>query len=240
MDTSAGSQNWLGTCLSADGQTAVAIASPGYLYHVVLSAAATSTSSSAPTRAPTRSPTETPPSQPTVVATSDTSLGVQLWSSVAGSSNGTFLVAAVNGGSLYTSSDSGVTWTPVSGAGSPGSQKFTSVASSAAGNGMVAVTVDGKVYTSTDYGKTWTAQPAAPPLNWTSLASSLSGQQLTVTAANGDMYTSTDGGRTWAPVSLPSSVANTTLVGVAVSSSGTVQITAAKVRRPGGLACNII
>jgi len=218
-DTSAGNQNWSGTTLSGSGQTGVAVTNPGLLYQVVVRAASTSAPSRAPTIAPTTASTTLIPV---------TSLGVQAWVGVAGSSNGTFLVAAVSGGPLYTSSDGGANWTPVT--ATPGSQNFTAVASSADGSKMVAVTADGQVFTSPDYGKTWVPQPGAPTLPWTSVASSASGQQLTAVAANGAIYTSPDGGQTWVPAPLPSGVANATLAGVAVSGNGSVQITAQQVR----------
>jgi len=240
VDTSAGNQNWSGTTLSGSGQTGVAVTNPGLLYQVVLPAASTSAPTFAPTAqgatgSPTSAPTSAPSLAPTIAPTAAsttlipvTSLGVQAWVGVAGSSNGTFLVAAVSGGPLYTSSDGGAKWTPVT--ATPGSQNFTAVASSADGSKMVAVTADGQVFTSPDYGKTWVPQPGAPTLPWTSVASSASGQQLTAVAANGAIYTSPDGGQTWVPAPLPSGVANATLAGVAVSGNGSVQITAQQVR----------
>lgn len=200
----------------------MAVTNTGYLYQVVLPASPTS----APTLAPTTAPTA-----PSTTLIPVTSLGVHAWAGVAGSSNGTFLVAAVKGGQLYTSSDGGANWTPVT--ATPGTQNFTAVASSASGQNMVAVTAKGQVFTSPDYGKTWVPQSGAPSLPWTSVASSASGQQLTATAANGAIYTSANGGVTWVRAPLPSTVANATLAGVAMSGSGSLQITAQQVRGGG-------
>jgi photosystem II stability/assembly factor-like uncharacterized protein len=62
---------------------------------------------------------------------------------VASSADGTKLVAAVIGGYIYTSWDSGATWTQ---RGS--SQDWQSVASSADGTKLVAVSWYGGIYTS--------------------------------------------------------------------------------------------
>jgi photosystem II stability/assembly factor-like uncharacterized protein len=66
------------------------------------------------------------------------------WYSVASSADGTRLVAVVIGGYIYTSWDSGATWTQ---RGS--SQSWQSVASSADGTKLVAVGWNSYIYTST-------------------------------------------------------------------------------------------
>src|SRR6516162_8736497 len=72
------------------------------------------------------------------------------WTSVACSANGSNVVAAVNGGYLYTSSDF-VTWTamraPVA--------AWQSVTMSADGTKVFAVVAPGLIYTSMDSGATW-------------------------------------------------------------------------------------
>jgi hypothetical protein len=65
------------------------------------------------------------------------------WISVASSADGTKLVAAVGGGQIYTSVDSGATWT----AADAPSTNWQSVASSADGSKMVAVVSGGQIYT---------------------------------------------------------------------------------------------
>ena len=74
------------------------------------------------------------------------------WTSVACSTNGTKLVAA-GGGSVYTSTNSGLTWT-VDGAFDG------SVASSADGTKLVVATSGQGIRTSTNSGETWTLTPA--------------------------------------------------------------------------------
>jgi len=63
---------------------------------------------------------------------------------VASSANGTKLVAVVYGGQIYTSMDSGVTWTP-----QDSNRSWSSVTSSADGSKLVAgVSNGGQIYTS--------------------------------------------------------------------------------------------
>jgi hypothetical protein len=71
------------------------------------------------------------------------------WRSVASSADGTKLAAAVGGGQIFMSTDSGVTWT----ARARG-QQWRSVASSADGMKLVAVGYPGQIYKSTDAGMT--------------------------------------------------------------------------------------
>src|SRR6185295_13694951 len=80
--------------------------------------------------------------------------GIRLWQAVASSTDGSKLVAVVSGGPIYTSTDSGVSWT----AQNSGSRNWQSVASSANGSKLVAVEILGQIYTSTDSGTNWTAQ----------------------------------------------------------------------------------
>jgi hypothetical protein len=114
------------------------------------------------------------------------------WASVASSSNGTELAAAIGytaSGKMYTSTNSGVTWT----AQNSGSHVWSSVASSSDGTKLVAV--DGKIYTSTNSGVTWTARASSQ--YWQSVASSSDGTKLVAVIATGIIYTSTNSGVTW-------------------------------------------
>jgi cytoskeletal protein RodZ len=73
---------------------------------------------------------------------------VQNWNSIASSSDGTHLAAtsknnSQQAGRLYTSADSGVTWTLQNGAGTP---MWSTVASSADGRSLVAAVQSGQIY----------------------------------------------------------------------------------------------
>src|ERR1044071_9110980 len=73
------------------------------------------------------------------------------WQAVASSADGSKLVAVVFGGTIFTSTDWGVTWTP-----RENPRYWFSVASSASGSNLVAVDADynsasgGYIYTSPD------------------------------------------------------------------------------------------
>jgi photosystem II stability/assembly factor-like uncharacterized protein len=79
-------------------------------------------------------------------------------------------------GYIYTSTDSGVTWTQQTGSGS---RNWSNVASSADGNKLVGVVAfGGYIYTSADSGATWTQQTSAGSNDWYSVASSTDGNKL--------------------------------------------------------------
>jgi len=85
---------------------------------------------------------------------------VTYWQSVASSADGSKLVAVVWGGSIYTSTDSGATWTEQTAAGS---RSWNSIASSADGSKLAAAMWDGNIYLATTEGPA-TATIAMPSL----------------------------------------------------------------------------
>jgi hypothetical protein len=110
----------------------------------------------------------------------------EYWSAVASSADGSKLVAtAYYPGSVYTSTDSGDTWTKQTGAPP---ENWDTVASSADGLRLVAggSLPAGQVYTSADSGVTWVSDNNAPTLpstppqgpGWSSVASSADGTKL--------------------------------------------------------------
>jgi photosystem II stability/assembly factor-like uncharacterized protein len=134
------------------------------------------------------------------------------WSSVAGSANGSKLVATAHGGGIYTSTNSGATWTLTS---APNAS-WISVASSADGIRLVAASADGmsRVCISTNSGATWNycvvlwAVPMGYACYWSAVCSSADGTKLAVAANSvyllgnlfpGPVYTSSDSGTTWNP-----------------------------------------
>jgi len=127
------------------------------------------------------------------------------WRAIASSADGTKLVAAPFGvDNIYTSSDSGGTWTKQAGSAV---KYYTSIASSTDGQTLAAVASDGFVYISTDSGVTWVNHNlSASPLFASQLRTvvmSGDGTHLAVadvatgSASGGDLYTSTDLGSTW-------------------------------------------
>jgi VCBS repeat-containing protein len=117
----------------------------------------------------------------------------RVWFAIASSADGTKLAAVVDGGQIYTSTDSGATWTA-----RESNRVWRSIASSADGTKLAAVVNAGQIYTSTDSGVTWTARESNRV--WRSIASSADGTKLAAGVGNGGLiYTSTDSGVTWTP-----------------------------------------
>ncbi len=121
-------------------------------------------------------------------------------------------------GYIYTSTDSGMTWTNRN-----SSQGWQSVASSADGTKLVAVIYGGNIYTSSDSGGSWAPQALSLYKYWYSVASSADGTKLVAvdyygTGSGGQIYTSTNSGVTWTAQTNPPSAA---WVSVASSADGT-------------------
>jgi hypothetical protein len=109
---------------------------------------------------------------------------------VASSQDGTKLAAAERFGKIYTSSDSGLTWTARTPDGG-----FNSLAISSDGNTVVAVQplssdpLGGQIYISTDAGATWALRQQAS--SWRGVALSADGNRIVAAVNNGNIYTST-------------------------------------------------
>jgi hypothetical protein len=128
----------------------------------------------------------------------------QIWRSITSSSDGTKLAAGVWGGYIYTSTDSGTTWTerrPTTGT----IRNWYSITSSSDGTKLAAVAYGGYIYTSTDSGVNWTERTnadggvtgASLSKGWSSITSSSDGTKLAAVAYGGYIYTSTNSGVTW-------------------------------------------
>ncbi|MFZ2151989.1 MAG: sialidase family protein, partial [Minisyncoccia bacterium] len=103
----------------------------------------------------------------------------------------------VGSGYIYTSADSGATWTARTAAGL---RSWYSVTSSSDGTKMVAVVFGGYIYTSTNSGVNWTQRTGPGYRGWTQVVSSSDGTKLAAIGINGSdelFYTSTDSGVTW-------------------------------------------
>ena len=144
----------------------------------------------------------------------------QQWMSVASDATGTNLVAVVNGfhdlpaddpadfsGDVWTSNDSGITWTDRTATSDAHGGAWTSVASDASGTNLVAVTKgggvvlgSGSIWRSRDAGLNWTNMSpgagAAGPLDWEAVASDASGKNLVAVGGSG-VWTSSDGAASW-------------------------------------------
>ena len=119
------------------------------------------------------------------------------WSAVASSADGTNLIAAVNGGGIYTSVNRGTNWTLRTAAGA---RAWSAVASSTNGVRLVAAVNGGGIYTSADAGANWTLQTGVgTSLAWSGVASSVDGSRLAAVVNGGGIFTSADFGETWIP-----------------------------------------
>ncbi|MFA6158770.1 MAG: hypothetical protein WC763_04095 [Candidatus Paceibacterota bacterium] len=113
------------------------------------------------------------------------------WLSITSSSDGTRLAAVVTNGQIYTSTDSGSTWTA-----RESNRNWRGITSSADGTKLAAFVQNGQIYTSTDSGVTWTARDSNR--TWYGITSSADGTKLAaIVSGGGQIYTSTDSGVTW-------------------------------------------
>ncbi len=201
--TTAPSTNWVSAAASADGATIVAVsAAVGLIYTstnagVIWSAAIVPTDFGSPF-----------------------TIWSKRWVAAAASADGSKLVALANyeaqGFSapdsylsvLYTSTNSGATWSSFARAG----EMWSSVALSADGTkwlGAVGLSLSGgfgPIYTSTDSDLTWNPT-TAPMKDWRAVASSADGVKLVAAArypynASGVIYVSLNSGASWVPASV--------------------------------------
>ena len=125
------------------------------------------------------------------------------WDGIASSSDGTKLVAVdygsdVAGGYIYTSIDSGATWTRRT---SAGAQNWYPITSSSDGTRLAAAVGGwdgGYIYTSSDSGVNWYTNDGSSGINyWNSITSSSDGRKLAAGTWDDYIYTSDDYGVTW-------------------------------------------
>jgi hypothetical protein len=114
------------------------------------------------------------------------------WQTIAASADGVKMAAAIGGGGIYVSQDSGKTWSGTS----AGSGQWHSIASSADGSKLIAANGLG-IYASTNSGSTWMLLTGgnAPQANL--VASSADGTKLVAAVSGGGIYTSVNSGANW-------------------------------------------
>lgn len=120
------------------------------------------------------------------------------WVSVASSADGTRLVAAVSGGPIFTSTNSGMSWIPTS---APATN-WNTVASSADGTVLVAAEYNYGIWVSTNSGSAWAAGASLPfPANDLRVATSADGVKIVACAwapaQRTYLVSSIDSGSTW-------------------------------------------
>lgn len=117
------------------------------------------------------------------------------WSDVACSDSGQKVVAVVNTGFIYTSTDYGDTWTQRA-----TSNAFNAVASDSTGTNLIAVETGSYVWTSSDSGANWTEQTGGiggAAFDPVAIAMSSDGSKAVLADFGGTLYTSTDFGVSW-------------------------------------------
>jgi hypothetical protein len=142
----------------------------------------------------------------------------QQWIYIASSSDGTKLVAAVSGEKIYTSTDSGFTWTQRQ---TDQNRAWKRVASSSDGVNLVALTDVDYIWTSADSGETWTQRTSAGSRGWHALASNSDGTKLVAGELGGSLYTSTDSGASWIQRTGANTPGNQNWFDIASSADGT-------------------
>lgn len=118
--------------------------------------------------------------------------GDKNWTCVAMSSSGQYQAAGQYQNKIYTSSDYGITWAPIS---QTLNHLWTGMAVSASGEYQIASTYYSFLYKSTDYGATFTK--CSYVHQWTSVAMNGSGQYVSGTIVLGYIKNSADYGVTW-------------------------------------------
>jgi len=127
--------------------------------------------------------------------------GSRNWDKVASSEDGTKLAAILYNGSVWTSSDAGLTWTERA---ASGARLWSDIASSSDGTKLVALAYPGGVWTSNDSGLTWTERVNAGYRNWGAVASNADGNVIVASWNDGNISVSHDSGNTWTVSSIPS------------------------------------
>ena len=116
------------------------------------------------------------------------------WSLIAASADGTKLAAVIGAGSIFTSGDSGMTWTQATNAPAG---NWTSITMSGDGSKLAATLFNSRIYTSSDSGTTWVAQAGSPIAKWWAITSSADGSKLAAAVFLSGIWTSTNSGTNW-------------------------------------------
>jgi hypothetical protein len=140
------------------------------------------------------------------------------WQCISSNYTGTILAAGYQYGEIYTSEDSGASWTKRTTIG----ENWYSITSDSTGQFLAAcATSPGHIWTSTDYGHTWN-QTSAPLGNWAHISSNSTGTFLIATWLGNYIYISEDSGATWTPQLSPGIIVNNPWNVCCTNSNGTI------------------
>jgi photosystem II stability/assembly factor-like uncharacterized protein len=124
--------------------------------------------------------------------------------SIAGTPDGTKLMVTTLVGTLYSSTDSGITWLKTS---APTGNWSSATIAHDGSRVFACEAISGSIYISYNFGKTW-EKTSAPSSPWYSVNSSWDGRVLVAVAGgsspgSGPAYTSVDHGWTWHKIQVP-------------------------------------
>jgi hypothetical protein len=155
---------------------------------------------------------------------------------MASDSTGTHLVAITSYSDIWTSADSGATWTNRTKGTAASNQSWQAVASDSTGTHLVAVCQQsltqggvlygGDIWTSADSGATWTNRTvgtAASGNEWQDAASDATGTHLIAVPAHGrgnEIWMSSDSGATWINRSAGTAASGQEWIAVASDATG--------------------
>jgi hypothetical protein len=153
------------------------------------------------------------------------------WNQVYVSYSGKYMTACIGTGSVYLSSDFGLTWTTTPGSGLQASANYRGVAISGNELYMVACVVSGSVYLSSSSSSYWLSQNIQLTQNWIktpgtglpgaanyyTCAMSGTGQYIATGITGGSLYLSSNYGVNW---EIPSGTINGTYRGTSISATG--------------------
>lgn len=105
-------------------------------------------------------------------------------------------MAGVDGGDLFTSSDSGATWVDRAAAGS---RRWFSTISNSDGSEITVADLGGNIWSSVDSGATWTNLASEGMHNWTAMSSNGIGRTLVVATLDAGLFSITLGGSSLPP-----------------------------------------
>jgi len=118
------------------------------------------------------------------------------WFAICSDSSGTKLAACALDEYIYTSTNSGVTWSTNS--NSSGIKNWREICSDSTGTKLAACVNNEYIYTSTDSGVTWSTNSNSSGIkNWRAICSDSTGTKLAACALDEYIYTSTNSGVTW-------------------------------------------
>jgi len=149
------------------------------------------------------------------------------FNSISLSSNGLYQSSVINGGRMYRSIDSGVTWSEPTTSQTIGNQNWCSIAVSSNGAYQTAVVNNGRIWRSINYGANWDASlyytnslVTDISRSWLSVAMSSSGQYQSAGLTNDAIWISSDYGASW-KIAITTKYASWN--SIAISSSGQYQ-----------------